>query len=826
MNVPSDLAGRKCKKSRLAGHWLLSLRFFSAICLLALFSSGAQADDVVTNVMSQVVSYQFNDSLAENTNSPVVSPVVSYQFYDSLREDTNAIITSLIVSFQFFDTLASPGTNSLIMSPVASYQYFDWPDATEVHFLNSQPASFYYQFNSEIMPVFLHGRVTDVNGTAISGVTVSAKVLMSLAAQATSDAAGNYQMPSLGAGVYNLFAGDATHQTSMRGLTLNAYTARQDFQLKPLPPPPATQPTTRQPLASFTQVPSGPMGSSLKIFSGTAFTEITASNRPSNQLMTIVLTHGWVPTWPITGIPVFTPNGIDSWPASMAALLLSNGITAADANIVGWDWRLAATGPLPIPSGPVDLTPDQGVALGEALTNYLGIGYSQPVHFIGHSLGTLVNAAAANFLHGDANGNARRPVSSTPWQCPMQITLFDQAKKAEYFGVEAGKADLRLDFYSAEVNRQSPLPNQFTWADNYESLVGARLPGAVNIRLQKAPDFLLNHSYPMDWYSASIVNPTDPKDPLGFQNSYEFDNKHHLSFLAPNIFETGSIYHQVPINSDELALEPASDFGDSIDILPDYVITGGQNLLRGAVQFSGQVLVNVETAAQGTAQAALQGFNYVGGVAANGEHAVVNYFSSAVLHLTLRTSPASPGKNNLPHPFGLDGTTSNTPPMAWLAITIPPTATAMAFDFIVSGDPVDDALVCGIGDTNLFTIKAKYIPTNTISASRLMDVSAWAGTTNELFFGLLCGTSTNATLEIENIRFYSLQPPRLQITANGGVTQLTWPGNAAGYVVESTPSLSAPAWQTVTNAPAILNDNYVLTNNWNDQTRFFRLRSR
>ncbi len=41
--------------------------------------------------------------------------------------------------------------------------------------------------------------------------------------------------------------------------------------------------------------------------------------------------------------------------------------------------------------------------------------------------------------------------------------------------------------------------------------------------------------------------------------------------------------------------------------------------------------------------------------------------------------------------------------------------------------------------------------------------------TNELFFGLMGGTSTNATLQIEKIRFYSLQPPRLDVQIGGGI---------------------------------------------------------
>ena len=63
--------------------------------------------------------------LADEVFTNVMSPVVSYQFYDSLEH---------------------LDTNSVIMSPVASYQYFDWPDAGSVQFLNSPAVSYFYPF--------------------------------------------------------------------------------------------------------------------------------------------------------------------------------------------------------------------------------------------------------------------------------------------------------------------------------------------------------------------------------------------------------------------------------------------------------------------------------------------------------------------------------------------------------------------------------------------------------------------------------------------------------------------------------------------------------
>ena len=260
-------------------------------------------------------------------------------------------------------------------------------------------------------------------------------------------------------------------------------------------------------------------------------------------------------------------------------------------------------------------------------------------------------------------------------------------------------------------------------------------------------------------------------------------------------------------------------FGDGADAIVQGVV--------GPIQIVGEVSSEVRDAAAQAGEWVTQGFNYVGNTALQGGQSLVNLYDSAVLRLQLQTTAPSGlmALSRGPQPQGADGD-SGSPPMAWLPIQIPENAMAMAFDFIMEGDPSNDVLVCGIETNNLFSLEAKYIPTNAMSASRLIDVSAWASTTNELFFGFLGGTSTNATLTIENIRFYSLSQPRLDIALSGNATLLSWPLTAGGYGVETTPTLTTPAWETVTNAPVISADRYVLTNSWSDEVRFFRLRAR
>jgi hypothetical protein len=106
----------------------------------------------------------------------------------------------------------------------------------------------------------------------------------------------------------------------------------------------------------------------------------------------------------------------------------------------------------------------------------------------------------------------------------------------------------------------------------------------------------------------------------------------------------------------------------------------------------------------------------------------------------------------------------------------------------------------------------------------LIDVSPWAGATNELFFGLMGGTSTNATLEIENIRFFTLQAPRLDIAVAGSLFVLSWPDSAAGYVLQSTPTLGPANWQDVTNMPVLVSGRYAMTNGVAGGSGYYRLK--
>jgi PKD repeat protein len=609
-------------------------------------------------------------------------------------------------------------------------------------------------------PIVMQGRITDTNGIGIAGVTVSFVRGGIVVAQATTDAHGYYQLPPLTSIACVLKVTVPGYATAARALTLSAGTALENFQLAALPAAPAMQQVNRA--LPFTFTPIGSLGEMLEIFNGTVFTNISPNNALSPNLMTIVLTHGWV--------PMFTspPIGVDSWPTTMAAALRANGITTNIANIVAYDWRYVAQALYP----PDESTPAEGVLLGQSLQTELGASYTQQIHFIGHSLGALVNAAAANYLHRDRT--AHQEVAPTRWSpTRTHMTLLDGAEAAAVFGLlelsfngisgNVPTSNNSIGGYDNTLLGWKPaLPVHCEWADNYISLFGLYQTDAVNVFLDA--DLLwgvpAKHGFAWQWYTMTVANATDCI--LGFQRSHEARLAGASAFEfppSPVDFPPGVAYVQPENAADPLHLVLAPIGTRTLGIGESLVLQGA----AGTVQVIGNVTASIVHGAQASEQWLANGFDYVAAHAAQGGQALMNLSQSPVLSVTLSTGAASPAPMLQANAVRIldvsGGSTTDTSTMAWIPAQIPTGAIAMAFDFIVTGDPVNDVLVCGFGTNNLFSLEAKYIPTNSVSASRLLDVSAWAGTTNELFFGLIGGTSTNATLQVDNIRFYSLQPP-------------------------------------------------------------------
>ena len=121
-------------------------------------------------------------------------------------------------------------------------------------------------------------------------------------------------------------------------------------------------------------------------------------------------------------------------------------------------------------------------------------------------------------------------------------------------------------------------------------------------------------------------------------------------------------------------------------------------------------------------------------------------------------------------------------------------------------------------------LPGSQIETNILFSSGSIDVSAFAGQTNEFFIGIVGGTSTNAQLTVENLAFSISLPPSLQAQMTGGNLMLSWPLAAANFSLQTTTNLANPnSWVTLTNVPAILNLQSTITNPVIGNQGFYRL---
>ncbi len=646
-----------------------------AVFLLQLLS--AFADEVITNVMS---------------------PVVSYQFYDSLNGDTNSVIISPVVSYQFYDSLVHAGTNAFIISPVASYQYFDWPDAASVNFLNSPNVSYYYQFANA---------------------------------------------PQLAI----------------------TYTKRT-------PTTPEITPTIILP---------SPYPWQLKTFTNGL---LTTNVPPDPNRMTIVLTHGW-------------KSNPDAWATNMARLISQN--VATPPNILVWDWSSVADSTLCDANqfaASARQTPDQGIALALALRSKLGINYSQQIHFIGHSLGTLINGWAAIFLHN-------RGYSPTN----THMTLLDEAEVATDLScTELLKAVLLNQWnpLAPKPYYYQPLPKKFAWADNYISAFGLLHPDAHNVILTNGMGSIGNlvafHSYPCSWYAETIS-----ADISAMGHRWSFERGGFAG--APT---TNTVFLQ-------------SANGSLWNLAQtDYV--SGSNYLNGRFQKYRDALayaITRRTPDSAEANGAVQGELMATGP--------LNAFNSIIFSLLTRhgtsQSPQFRAFGVHPNDAGGSGGSGNVGAYAWLPLPIPADAVSMSFDFRVEGDWQDDSLAAALNGTNVLLLVGSQVETNVTVNSGLIDVSTYAGHTNEFFVGIIGGTSSNALVTVENLVFYTAAPPSLQAEVSGSKLKVSWPFTSLNFNLESTTNLTTTnSWTAVTNVPAVVDLQNTVTNPISGGAKFYRLK--
>jgi hypothetical protein len=177
-----------------------------------------------------------------------------------------------------------------------------------------------------------------------------------------------------------------------------------------------------------------------------------------------------------------------------------------------------------------------------------------------------------------------------------------------------------------------------------------------------------------------------------------------------------------------------------------------------------------------------------------------------------------------PTPKDASGIT-NVPAYAWMSLAIPANAVSMSFNYKIQGDWNDDALAAALNGTNVLLLAGSQIETNVMFDSGPIDVTTYAGQTNEFFVGIVGGTSTNAQLTILNLAFYIAPPPSLNVEANGSDLRVSWPLAAQNFGLKSTTNpAGASFWTAVTNIPTVVDLQNAVTNPIVGDRQFYRLK--
>ena len=563
------------------------------------------------------------------------------------------------------------------------------------------------------------------------------------------------------------------------------------------PTPPTLVPTNRTPTSAELGVQTS---GNFKVFTSGKFVSGVALD-PGK--LTIVLTHGW-------------NSSSADWPSNMASQFVAAGISA---NLVAWDWRDDATSDFTVSGCEKILlkTPNQGLAFGTKLLQNLGAGYSQPIHFIGHSFGTLVNAAAANYLEANNFSSAK-----------MQVTLLDEAEIANVLG----KPEI-VSPTTANLGWIKPLPNSFAQADNYVSAVSILHDNTVNVILtENSPGAFYSsltdlwnalkvyHGEPCEWYGETIANPAGSV--MG--NIWSFER--NSNFGTP---VTGTCFEQF---GSGLGLEQISRAGaDQLRVVQNGALAeeiGVYYVLKEmhvGVNTVGDVMANVIETALTDSTPVYETTPATIGISTYAP-ATPDFWSP---QLILQNHPLNLGPNWKPlnvRPLGGPSSTpSNSPAYAWLPMTIPTNATLLSFDFMLQGDGAGDSFDAAVNGTNVFSLATSLIQTNVTMNSGLIDVSSYAGQNVELFLGIVGGASTNTILTVSGIRLYSIMPPLLQAQMSGNNFVLSWPLSEAGYVLQTSTNLTdTNSWTAVTNVSAIVNLQNAVTNPISGGAQFYRLK--
>ena len=693
-----------------------------------------------------------------------------------------------------------------------------------------------------------YGQITETGGAAVVGAVVTALVNSTPVAATITDASGNYQLASLSPGAYTLNVKHPTHGSATRSFTLAASTTRQDFQLAIKPPPPTATLTAVLPPTNLVARPRVPSGTQFLVYTNGRFVSGVSLN---TNKMTIVLTHGWM-------------SSSDEWPKDMALFLDIQGFSTT-ANIVAWDWRVNAIAPGGL-SISAARAPSEGEALGSELLYLLGANYSRPIHFMGHSLGTLVNCRAADYIHGDAK-NSPGYIAGPAFKLNPQkthLTLFDEAGVVEgvnaltsiTYGIFLPTSGDTGDLINNMLTKV--IPDHSAWVDNYISEVGRLHPEAANVLLwRRLAVPLINdivgaglHGYSYEWYSDTILTPL--ASDMGFRNSFERNPFSSLppvgTYFLQSLDVNGSFLAVTPMSASvansllngQALVYPTLQTYQALNTAANWVANaevsfgrGVQNLYLNGIQYAGNLVANVAE----SASSSLSGLSvYVGATGSSAASMIPAGAASLPSYWDLPFTLQKPAVTNLA-PLVANGVspngaaagadiTTNTSVFVWLPVVVPTNTLGLSFQFQIAGAGPNEYMTMGVSNENYFSMESRYIDDSIWNFSGVIEISKYAGKQTQLFFSLNGdGALPEGKLSIRAIQFYTVAPPNLNVSLNGNQTSISWPAISTGWQLEETDNLSSTNhWIAVTNIPISANYENLVTNTLKNGPRFFRLK--
>lgn len=740
-------------------------------------------------------------------------------------------VVSPLVSYQFLDSLSDVPGQPNVVSPLVSYQYFDWLGDENVDFTNSPLVSYYFNGPPRILtqPASQLSRYgSSVTLSVVADGSQPLTYQWRFNGQALPDSNGAAialdNVQSGDSGVYSVVVSNASGAVMSRDARLLVYNAPSE----PQPAPPALLAASQTLSNEQTAQPTVPTSTQLRILG-------PATTVDPNK-MTIVMTHGW-------------NSSSDDWPTDMAAALGS--LYSAKANILAWDWRGNAAQLSPATAAA--RTVSEGTALGAALMDTLGANYKQPIHFMGHSLGTLVNCAAADYIHGDRRprGDAR-PASQAYEFTNTHMTLFDEAELVTAVKGMHVIGDVLLagfDEYAARDGaeqlrnfRSKVIPKNWAWIDNYISEVGLPHVEAANVMLWRknyvsvSENLLSPHGYAYEWYQETIGNPLSSA--MGHRWSFE-RNSLLQAPVAPDYY-----LQSLDLNSSEMEVSKTN-------LITAQSLSWGRLIayptLKSA-QGLGALAATIPVVAQNTLQ-------YAGNMAANFAEAfsapkgtpvylgtsgsTAAYFQpigqstpndlQASWDLQFSIQPGAPqpqqlpdGEQAMPVPNSIEG-----PVYTIIPVQVPNEAVGVSFEYSISGSAADEFMTMGINTSNEYTMEAKFLDEGAWNGTPVIPVSDFRNQNVDLVFALN-GVSAppTGTLSVRNIQFYIPPRPQLSLEKSGNLLTASWQLSAIDWTIETTTDLSDPnGWEPVTGQPTASEFFHRMTFDvsGNDKA-FFRLR--